>query len=352
MNNIRSLLMPRHINEIIYPASHFSRRFLRFVPPLKSKTQGSTKRCDITIIGAPNVGKSVLLNCLVGTHVAAANRKAHTTRRQILGVFNFKTTQLAFYDTPGFIPSINARKKEQIGLRQEMEAAVAETDIVLLVVDAARRLTEKYDFEFVEMTKLAFAGAKKEVILVLNKVDLVEPKDLLLDVVEKYVSLINGVKYKPEEAHLAQLDTTTFMISALTDDGVIDLKNYLLASASFKPWILPKEKGSTNMTDEELVQEIVYEKLLENVHDEIPHRAIIECTNISDLTPTRIQLNVSIKVENSRQVKIIVGHQGRGLLKIRQAASRLLQAMLHKDIILELSIEAGDDSNDGGKDDN
>jgi GTP-binding protein Era len=325
------------------------RRFLRNKPPLRTKTQGSEKRLDIVILGTPNVGKSALLNRLIGTHVAAATRKAHTTRRQILGVLNYKSTQLVFFDTPGYIAEMEAKSKEKNQLRLQTKSAAESTDIVMIVIDAARRLTEKYDVEFCEMAKMAYAGAKQEVILILNKVDLVEPKDRLLDVVEKYVSLMNGVKYGPEGRHLAQLDVTTFMISALKDDGVIDIKNYLLASSSYKSWILPKERGSTNMSDGEIVQEIVYEKLLENVHDEIPHSALVQCTSISEINPTRLMVNVTISVENDRQKRIVIGQQGRSMLKIRQAACKLLEAILHKDIILEFDIQTKSKSTDAAQ---
>lgn len=317
-----------------------SKRFLRNKPPLRTKTQGSEKRLDIVILGTPNVGKSALLNRLIGTHVAAATRKAHTTRRQILGVLNYKSTQLVFFDTPGYIAEMEAKSKEKNQLRLQTKSAAESTDVVMIVIDAARRLTEKYDVEFCEMAKMAYAGAKQEVILILNKVDLVEPKDRLLDVVEKYVSLMNGVRYGPEGRHLAELDVTTFMISALKDDGVIDIKNYLLASSSYKPWILSKERGSTNMSDAEIVQEIVYEKLLENVHDEIPHSAVVKCTAISEINPTRLLVNVAILVDNDRQKRIVIGQQGRSMLKIRQAASKLLEAILRKDIILEFDISS------------
>jgi GTP-binding protein Era len=289
-------------------------------------------------MGPPNVGKSAILNSLVGAHVAAITRKRHTTRRKLLGVFNHKRTQLAFYDTPGYISEHEARSKQEISLRRESAQAAKDADIVLLVVDAARRLQEKFDFEFAELAKLAYAGARKEVVLVLNKVDIVEPKDRLLEVTEKYVSLMNGARLGEEGQHLAQLDVTTFMISALKDDGVIDLKNYLLSSADYKPWVLDKEQGSTNQTDEELVEQIVYEKFLENIHDEIPFIAVIKCTSISDLTDSRILIKVTIKVDTPNQQRMVIGHQGRSMLKLRQAASKLLEAIMHKDVILEFSI--------------
>lgn len=285
------------------------------------------------------MGKSALLNSLIQAHVAAATRKRHTTRREILGVFNHRSTQLAFYDTPGFISATATATKQHTELRDVTTGATKDTDVVLLVVDAARRLQDKFDFEFAEMCKLAYAGAKKEVILVLNKVDIVEPKYRLLDVVEKYVSLMNGVRHGPDGAHLAQLDVTTFMISALKDDGVVDLKNYLLSIADYRPWVLPKERGATNHTDKELVREIIYEKFLENVHDEIPFTADIECTSIKEMNADRLNITVDIKVDSARQQRIVIGQQGRTMLKLRQSSCKLLEAILYKNIILSFNIK-------------
>lgn len=314
-------------------------RFLRHKPVLNLPKMGSEKSLDVVILGSPNVGKSALLNSLIGAHVAAATRKSHTTRREILGVFNHRNTQLAFYDTPGFISATNARSKQHSELRETTTKAAKDTEVVLVLVDAARVLSNKFDFEFAEMCKLAYAGAKTEVILVLNKVDIVEPKDRLFDVVEKYVSLMNGVRHGPSGAHLAQLDVTTFMISALKDDGVVDLKNYLLSIAEYRPWILPVEKGATDQTDHELVREIVYEKFLENVHDEIPFIAEIECVSVEASSANKLDIVVDIRVDTAKQMRIVIGQQGRTMLKLRQSACKLLEAILHKVVILTFNVK-------------
>jgi GTP-binding protein Era len=314
-------------------------RQVRNKPIFNPGKAGSEKSLDIVILGAPNVGKSAMLNSLTGAHVAAMTRKGHTTRREILGVFNHRNTQLAFYDTPGFISAQSTPTKHHTELRETTTDAVNDVDIVLVVVDAARRLHNTYDFEFAEMCKLAYAGAKKEVILVLNKVDIVEPKDRLLDVTEKYVSLMNGVRHGPDGGHLAELDVTTFMISAVKNDGVIDLKNYLLTVSEYRPWVLPKEKGATDQTDFELVREIVYEKFLENVHDEIPFVSEVECIAIEDMGPDRLKIFVDIRVNSGKQQKIVIGQQGRTMLKLRQSACKMLEAILHKNVILVFDIQ-------------
>lgn len=312
------------------------------------------KRLDCAIFGTPNVGKSVLMNSLVKQKLAATNRKRHTTRGEILGVFNHRQTQLVFFDTPGYISKRDAMKQEYKTLRETSTATVQKADVVLLVVDAARLLSPKQQYIFSEMVKIGLFHCKKELILVLNKVDLVEPKSKLLDVTRQLVSIINGIKLGEGKAHLAELDTTTFMISALNNDGVLDLKNYLLQIAEVKPWLLSKEKDEhgqrliTNMSNEERVEEIVLEKLLDHTHEEIPYVAKVECTAIGeeDNNPNKMRFDVDIILENNRQVKMVVGHQARTLVKIRQAAAEELEKIFPgKTAYVYLWVKAGKKSN-------
>lgn len=323
------------------------RRDLKMPPP-----PSIWKRLDCAIFGTPNVGKSVLLNALVKQKIAATNRKRHTTRGEILGVFNHRQTQLVFYDTPGYISKRDAMKQEFKTLRETSTNSVEKADVVLLVVDAARVLSPKQQYIFSEMVRIGLHHMKKELILVLNKVDLVEPKSKLLEITRQLVSIINGAKLGEEKSHLAKLDTTTFMISALNNDGVLDLKNYLMQTAEPKPWLLAKEKNGqspvTTLSDEERVEEIVLEKLLDHTHEEIPYVAKVECTSIgleSD-NPNKMRFDVDILLENNRQVKMVVGHQARTLVKIRQSASEDLEKIYPgKTVYVYLWVKAGKKSN-------
>ena len=210
------------------------------------------------------------------------------------------------------------------------------------MVDASKRVRPQDQDTFAEMVKISRAGAKSEVILVLNKVDAVEPKGVLLDLVDTYVGLINGVKLLPEEADTACLDTTTFMISGLQNDGVIDLKNYLISLAKPKPWLIPRgSNASTTLTEEERVEEVLLEKLLENIHEEIPYICDIHCRPIvqTDANST-LRIDVDIKVDNERQKRIILGQQGRSVVKIRQDAVEDLEKMfVGKQILLFIWVD-------------
>jgi GTP-binding protein Era len=302
------------------------------------------KRLDCVIFGLPNVGKSVLLNALVKQKLAATCHKRHTTRNEILGVFNHRNTQLVFFDTPGYIGKGSDLRKEMKTLRETAAESLNKSDVVLLVVDAARKIDHNAQYLFGEMARMAVKKAKKEIILVLNKVDLVNPKQKLLEITRKYVSLINGVKLGPERAHLAELDTTTFMISAQDNDGVLDLKNYLIQIADMKPWLLPEDAGITNMSDEERVKEIILEKLLMNVHEEIPYTAEVNCTRIVHV-PRHVKVYVEITLESGRHKKIVLGHQGRTMLKIRQDAAADLDKIFDKTSLIFFDVKIAKDNN-------
>jgi GTP-binding protein Era len=289
------------------------------------------KRLDVVILGRPNAGKSVLLNRLLNVKLAATSRKRQTTRTQILGVFNHKNVQIAFFDTPGFISMNEAGKEEVRKLRNITVSAVASADVVLLLVDCVKAMQGQEVTTFCEMVKLALDGAKQEIILVLNKVDLELHKINLLDKTRELVSYINGVKYGPEAADESELDITTFMISAQENDGVIDLKNYLYSIAKPKPWLLTKDQGITDMTDMEKVEEVVLEAMLDHTHEEIPYIAGIECTTVNQLDSRKVRIDVNISVDNPRQQKIVIGHQGRTLVKVRQSAADIIEREMFAD---------------------
>lgn len=321
---------------------------IRFVRTMKRKPlpiPQSQKRLDIVIMGEPNVGKSVLMNALIKTKLAATSRKRHTTRQEILGVTNHRNTQLAFYDTPGFVAKGDAVKAGTIALSEVAEASANKADVVMIVIDSARSRNQRTMHAFSELVKIAIEKARVEIILVLNKVDLVEPKIELLDATRDYVSLVNGVKLGPEKAHLAALDTTVFMVSALKNDGVLDIKNYLISIAPFKPWIIEDKAASTDMREEERVEQMVLESLMENTHEEIPYIAQIFCTSINKLNEQKLRIDVDIMVDSASQQRIIVGQQGRTLVKIRQASVEQLEKIFKKEVILFLWIkQRGKDS--------
>lgn len=323
-----------HVNALPSASRH-----LRTIAKKDLPTPKFEKRLDIVILGTPNVGKSVILNKMVNSKIAATSRKQHTTRSEILGVFNYRNIQLAFYDTPGYIRKAEATKLDTKTLNATAAATAKKADVALIVVDAARCKHVLYQDAFCELVRLGLDNAKKEIILVLNKVDLVNPKSELLETTRMLVSLVNGVKLGPGNEHKAQLDTTTFMISALENDGLVDMKNYLLGSADIKPWVLSAEDGVTGSSMESRVEEIVLEKMLEYTHEEIPYIADIECTGIDPIRGTLVEVNVNIWIDTPGQQRIIVGQQGRTLVKLRQSAVEDLEGIMNKKVILKLWVK-------------
>ena len=349
------------------------------------------KRLDVVIFGLPNVGKSVLLNCLIEHKIAATTHKRHTTRGEILGFFQHRNTQLAFYDTPGYVTHENALSNDMKALRNVGLKATSKADVILLCVNAEQtRLSGKQQDWFADMAKVALENAKAEVILVINKVDLVEPKIQLLDTTHQLVSLINGVKLGMDRVQEAQLDTTTFMISALKNDGVNDLKNYLLTLAKPRPWVLSgvdvdmdsdssSGRGGANkntdaalssspafdfttQTPEQLVEESILQVMLQQTHEEIPYIANIVCKNIqhstgevssgggggttgsgsvlSDIFERKVVIHCDIEVDTNKQQRIVIGQGGRTLVKIRQGACALLEKIFQVDTcILQCSVK-------------
>jgi small GTP-binding protein len=353
------------------------------------------KRLDVVIFGLPNVGKSVLLNCLIEHKIAATTHKRHTTRGEILGFFQHRNTQLAFYDTPGYVTHENALSNDMKALRNVGLKATSKADVILLCVNAEQiRLSGKQQDWFADMAKVALENAKAEVILVLNKVDLVEPKIKLLDTTHQLVSLMNGVKLSMDQVQEAQLDTTTFMISALKNDGVNDLKNYLLTLAKHKAWVIPgpgidsdtdtdTDTGArsgtspsaaagphksqsfdsfTTQTPEQLVEESILQVMLQQTHEEIPYIANIVCKKIqystndvsagggggttgsgsvlSEQAERKVVIHCDIEVDTTKQQRIVIGQGGRTLVKIRQGACALLEKIFKVDTcILQCSVK-------------
>lgn len=295
------------------------------------------KRLDVVIMGVPNVGKSVLLNTLLKTKLAATSRKRHTTRREVLGVFNHRNTQLAFYDTPGYTKQSEANKEDVKELRNITVDSSEKADVVLLVCDGTK-VSSKYHDTFAEMARLALENAKLEVILVINKVDLVEPKNALLNITRTFVGLINYAKLGIEGRDKAALDTTTFMISALQNDGVLDLKNYLLSIAQQKPWIMEKAAGPSDMGNEERIEEVMLEMMMEHVHEEIPYVCKIHTRSIEAVSDMKMNIEVDLYLESPSQARVVIGQFGRTINKVRVSAVSELELIFGRKVNLQIYV--------------
>ncbi len=277
-----------------------------------------SRRCGvIAIIGAPNAGKSTLVNALVGAKVTIISRKVQTTRIQIRGIAMEGASQLVLIDTPGiFAP----RRRLDKAMVASAWAGAADADQVLVLVDAAKGLDE--DVERL-LAKLAEQPARKP-ILVLNKVDRVEDKGRLLALVQDL------------SARLAF--ERVFMIAALTGDGVAELKRFLADRVPEGPWLYPEDELS-DIPIRQLAAEVTREKIYDNLHDELPYQITVETDSWKELRDKSVRVEQTIYVERDSQKAIVLGKGGQTVKKISQASRAELTEIVGEPVHLFLFVK-------------
>lgn len=263
-----------------------------------SDAAGPRRSGIIAIIGAPNAGKSTLVNALVGAKVTIISRKVQTTRIQIRGIAMEGASQLVLIDTPGIFAPKRRLDKAMVA---SAWAGAADADQVLVLVDAAKGIDEDVAQLF---EKLAGAPARKP-ILVLNKVDRVDDKARLLALVQDLSSRLTfeGV----------------FMIAALTGDGVGELKRFLADHVPEGEWLYPEDELS-DIPVRQLAAEVTREKIYDNLHDELPYRITVETDSWKELRNKSIRVEQTIYVERDSQKAIVLGKGGQTIKKISQAS--------------------------------
>jgi GTPase len=281
-------------------------------------------RCGfVALIGAPNAGKSTLLNALVGSKVSIVSRKVQTTRALIRGIAVSGVTQLIFVDTPGIF---SPRRRLDRAMVTSAWSGAHEADLAGVLIDARKGLDEEAD---AILERLAEVKTRK--FLILNKIDVV-PRDRLL-------SLIKTANDK------AAFEAT-FMISALTGDGVADLKVWLAAQVTPGPWLYPPEQMS-DAPLRQLAAEITREKLFERLHQELPYHATVETEVWKELRKGDIRIEQTIYVERESQRKIVLGKGGQAIKAIGEAARKeitsIVEAKVHLFLFVKVREGWGDD---------
>jgi GTP-binding protein Era len=250
----------------------------------------------VALIGAPNSGKSTLTNALVGAKVSIVTHKAQTTRGPVRGIALIGSSQVILVDTPGiFQPK---RRLDRAMFASAWDRA-GDADIVVLVIDAQRGLDRTLDPLFKHLPEV-----RRPIVAVLNKIDQVSKPDLLRLVTE--ISTI-----RPFDR--------VFMLSALTGDGVGDLKTYLAEAVPAGPWLFPADQ----LTDASLRQsaaEITREKLFMRLHQELPYTLTVETADWKELADGSIRIEQTIFVERESQRKIVLGAKGQTIKEIGSAA--------------------------------
>ena len=282
------------------------------------------RRCGfVALIGAPNVGKSTLVNALVGAKISIVTPKVQTTRALIRGIAIEAGAQLIFVDTPGIFSPRRRLDRAMIGTAW---ASTQDADIVALLIDARKGVG--VDDESVLRT-LGDVRAPKA--LVLNKVDLAN-KPSLLALTQK----LN------ERASFA----ATFMISALTGDGVADLKRWFAANVPAGPWLYPEDQIS-DAPLRQLAAEITREKLYLRLHQELPYQSTVETEVWKELRDGSVRIEQTIYVERESQRKIVLGKGGQAIKAIGAAARVDIAAAIEQPVHLFLHVKVregwGDD---------
>jgi GTPase len=281
-------------------------------------------RCGfVALIGAPNSGKSTLTNALVGAKVSIVTHKAQTTRGPVRGIALIGDAQVILVDTPGiFQPK---RRLDRAMFASAWDRA-GDADIVVLVIDALRGLDPSLDVLLKHLPEV-----RRPIIAVLNKIDQVSKPELL-----RLATEISAVR---------SFDRI-FMLSALTGDGVADLKTYLAEAVPPGPWLYPEDQ----LTDASLRQtaaEITREKLFLRLHEELPYQLTVETTDWKQLKGKSVRIEQTIYVTRESQRKIVLGAKGQTIKEIGTAAREEIAEMagvpVHLFLFIKVRERWGDD---------
>ena len=279
-----------------------------------------TQHCGlIAVVGAPNAGKSTLVNALVGQKVAIVSPKAQTTRVRLMGVAIEGESQLLLVDTPGIF---EARRRLDRAMVSAAGGGTSDADLIALVIDAKAGLTRK-----TEALVQSLAERREPKIVVLNKVD-VTPKEQLLELATKLDAAL-----KPE---------TIFMVSATTGDGLAGLKTALAARMPEGPWHFPDDQVS-DATDRMLAAEVTREQLYHQLHAELPYASAVETEKYEERKDGSVAIHQQILVARPTQRAIVLGKGGARLKQIGTAAREELSQLLGRKVHLVLHVKVKPD---------
>ncbi len=274
----------------------------------------------VALVGAPNAGKSTLLNALIGEKIAIVTHKVQTTRTRISGISIKGQTQIIFVDTPGIFKSPKRRLE-----RAMVDAAwkgVSDTDMTALLVDAQAGINPQ-----VRHIITGLKGQGIKAVLVLNKVDKA-PRTSLLELSRELNAL--GAFDK------------TFMISALKGDGVEDLHTYLAAKMSKGPWLYPEDQIS-DVSLRFLASEITREKIFLNLHQELPYALAVETTAWQERKDGSVRIEQNILCARDNHKAMVIGKKGTMLKKIGETARHEMAAVFGRKVHLFLHAKVAQD---------
>jgi GTPase len=274
----------------------------------------------VNILGNPNVGKSTIMNALVGEKLSIITSKAQTTRHRIMGIVNGEDFQIVYSDTPGIL---RPQYKLQETMMNSVNSALTDADLILYVTDVKERTADEGEY----IDKIKESGIPA--IIAVNKVDLTNQADL-----EKVV----------ESWHIAFPDSPVIPISALKNFNLDSLLNAILAKLPESPPYFPKDQ-LTDKYERFFASEIIREKILINYKKEIPYSVEIEIESFKDEKEI-IKIRALIHVTRDSQKGIIIGHKGSMLKRVGTEARRDMEDFFRKKVFLELYVKVTKDWRD------
>jgi GTP-binding protein Era len=274
-----------------------------------------TRAGFVAVIGAPNAGKSTLVNSLVGQKVAIVSPKAQTTRSRLMGIAIHGQSQILLVDTPGIF-------KPKRRLDRAMVAAAwtgaQDADLIMLVIDAKAGVTDE-----AEPIIASLGGRQHPLFLVLNKIDLIKKGALLA------LSADLTARLAPEKV---------FMISATQGDGVPDIKQALADAMPEGPWLFPEDEVS-DATDRMIAAELTREQVVNQLHQELPYATAVETETWEDRPDGSTAIRQQILVERDSQKAIVIGKGGRRLKEIGASARAEIAHHLGRPVHLFLHVK-------------
>ena len=286
-------------------------------------SQGQTRAGFVAVIGAPNAGKSTLVNALVGQKVAIVSAKAQTTRARLMGIAIQDTSQVLLVDTPGIF---EPKRRLDRAMVAAAWGGAGDADLILLVVDSDAGLNR-------EMERIVESLQQRDhpLWLILNKVDLVKKPNLLT------LSVALTERLNPDKV---------FMISAAQGDGVSDLKDALAIAMPQGPWLYPEDEVS-DATDRMIAAELTREQIFNQLHQELPYASAIETESWEDRPDGSTVIHQQIFVERDSQKAIVIGKGGSRLKTIGEKARAEITEHLGRKVHLFLHVKVnprwGDD---------
>jgi len=269
----------------------------------------------VALLGAPNAGKSTLLNSLVGSKISIVTHKVQTTRTRFVGIAIHQHSQMIFVDTPGIF---QPRKRLERAMVSAAWAGASDADVIVLLVDAARRIDDN-SRRIIEGLK----EAGRKAILAINKIDVIR-RDSLLSLAQELNELGDF--------------SDTLMISAQEGDGLADLKDAIVRYLPQGPWLYPQDQ-MTDITERMLAAEVTREKFFLRLHEELPYAATIETESWEEKKDGSVRIEQVIYVERDTQKAIVIGKGGRSLKEIGRMAREELEELLGRRVHLFIFVK-------------